>query len=162
MKKKLFIYGFFAVVYTLLTVILTSSIMDEVNILVRFLINLAAISFVYVIANLKLNYKETASRKTCLGHAVLLAVLACVIALSIDGIKGNSDSGSAIISEEKVSDENSAKNNDIQMEVAFSDQDTSSRIVQIFLDALIAYIGGVIGMKLYNKKYEDQNRVAIL
>lgn len=160
MKKNIVVYGIFAVIYAVLSVVLTSKAMEGVELILRFFISLAASSLVLISANLILNYRKGASIKTCFGHALLLAIVACIIALAIDGLSGSSDGGSSVVSEstEKVADENTVDgDNDIQIDVAFSDQDISSRIMQIILDTFIAFIGGIAGFKLFKKRNYDPN-----
>lgn len=152
MKKNVVVYVLFVVAYTLLVVILTSSKMESVEIIVRFLINFIATFVVYVVANFALNYKSGKTKKMCLLHAFFLATLACVIAITYDSVKGNNvNTGSAIVSENTVTNEETTEG-DVQMEVVFSEQDTSSRISQIFLDTIIAYIGGYLALYVNKKR----------
>lgn len=165
MKRKITIYGLFLIIYAVLTVFLTSSIMSGLNLMLRFFINLFSLSLVLFIANLFINYRYSMTKVSCIGNALLLAVIACIIALLIDGIQGNSDAGSAIINEKmvnEVSDETAADGTrDVQMDVSFSEQDTSSRVVQIILDTLIAYLGGICGIRIYKKKNDRPGNVAM-
>jgi|GEM_PF-1834331 len=164
MKKKIVVYGMFVAIYTVLSVVLTSSAMKGVEIIVRFFINLLLNSVVLITANAILSYNKNATGKTSFVHALFLAVIACVIALTVNVFTGESNggNGSAIVRESTENISEKTEVGGVQMEVVFSDQDTSSRVMQIVLDILVAFIGGILGAKLFKRRNADPNNMVIV
>ncbi|MFP3156085.1 hypothetical protein LQZ18_16995 [Lachnospiraceae bacterium ZAX-1] len=163
--KKIAVYGVFIIVYIVLAVVLTSSMVREVALIVRFFVNLFINSAVLIAANLMLNYEKSATLKTSFIHALLLAVVACVIALTVATFTGNhiEENGLSIVNEstESIGDDHIQIEN-VQMEVAFSDQDTSSRIMQIVLDLLVAFAGGALGVRMFKRRNANTDHTAMV
>lgn len=201
MKKNIIVYAV-SVVALVLARALVYSVIGNINLLGFAVLNLVLPFLIIIAANAVIHYSRKATIKSCLVHAVILALLSMVINLSAAGIAGDqviddlveagTDSNEGpdqeildeldrlarqkmieegLISEDEViysepymvhentDGENGSSLSGEQLtgtwDVQIEKENMLSTITGVFLDILLAFGGGVAGMKLRNRGTAD-------
>ena len=200
MKKNIIVYAV-SVVALVLARVLVYSVIGNIDLIGFAVLNLVLPFLLIIAANAVINYSRKATVKSCLVHAVILALLSMVINLSAAGIAGDqviddlveagTDSNEGpdqeildeldrlarqkmieegLISEDEVIysepymvNENADGENGSSLageqltgtwDVQIEKENMLSTITGVFLDILLAFGGGVAGMKLRNRGKE--------
>lgn len=153
MKKYIFVY-LISGIALIITQVLVYKMTGKIDLIFFLLVNLLLPSLIVIVANIVLNDKNS-NIKTCFIHAVLLSMLSLAISMGSTQLLENQK-----ISEPYRSAEDTSKNNDTSAgtwDIQVEKDNHLSVIMSIFLDILLAFLGGSIGVRVKkiscNSKY---------